>query len=301
MQRDHLSWRPILILLLLSALWGANYGAIRIGSQGLAPLFMASFRSLVAALCLFVWMRFKRIPIFPDRSTLWHGVVVGLLFGSEFGCIYVGLNYTLASRSYVFVYTQPFFVALGAHFFIAGDRLDAWKTGGLALAFGGVIILFAKDWGTTTFDTLPGDLLLLCAGALWASTTLYVKRFLTKKTRPVQTLFYQLLFSMPLLLFFSLTLEDHLWFDSSFAVGVALIYQCVVVAFVSYLVWFNLIHRYPVSLLTAFTFFTPVFGVLISGVVLLGEGIKPVLVLSLILVSFGMILVNRPALLHRQG
>ena len=301
MQRDQLSWRPILILLLLSALWGANYGAIRIASQGLAPLFMASLRSLVASLCLFVWMRFKRIPVFPDRGTLWHGVVVGLLFGSEFGCTYVGLNYTLASRSYIFVYTQPFFVGLGAHFFIAGDRLDAWKTGGLVLAFSGVIILFAKDWGTTTFDTLPGDLLLLCSGALWAGTTLYVKRFLTKKTRPVQTLFYQLMFSIPLLLFFSLTLEDHLWFDFSFAVGVALIYQCIVVAFVSYLVWFNLIHRYPVSLLSAFMFFTPVFGVLISGVVLLGEGIKPVLMLSLILVSLGMILVNGPALLHRQG
>ena len=62
----------------------------------------------------------------------------------------------------------------------------------------------------------------------------------------------------------------------------------------SYLVWFMLIHRYPASLLHAFSFFTPVFGVFLSGVLILGEEIHGGLVVSLLLVSTGMILVNRP-------
>ncbi len=72
-----------------------------------------------------------------------------------------------------------------------------------------------------------------------------------------------------------------------------MIYQSIFVAFLSYLVWFELIHRYPVSLLHAFTFFTPVFGTFISGVLILGEAVTASLVLALSLVSMGMVLVNR--------
>jgi drug/metabolite transporter (DMT)-like permease len=281
-------------MLTLSLLWGGNYAAIKIGASGVAPLFMACIRSLVACLCLLLWMEIRRIPLFPESGLVWHGLVVGVLFGAEFGCIYLGLKYTPASRSYVLVYTHPFFVALGGHFFLRGDRLHLWKGVGLILAFVGVVILFAKDWGTLTLQTLRGDLLLLSAAALWASTTLYIKRFLTEKAMSVQILFYQLAFSTPLLFLLSMALEDRIWYGFSPAIGISLIYQSIIVAFLSYLAWFELIQRYSVSILTAFTFFTPVFGVFLSGALVLSEMIGPVLIVSLTLVSFGMILLNRP-------
>jgi len=73
----------------------------------------------------------------------------------------------------------------------------------------------------------------------------------------------------------------------------ALAYQCIIVAFLSYLVWFELVHRYAVSLLHAFSFFTPVLGVLISGVIILGEPLHASVVVALVLVSLGMVIVNR--------
>ncbi len=301
MKPNQLQWGPILILLILAVLWGGNYGAIKIATKGMAPLFMAGIRSLVASFCLFVWMKITKTPLLPQERVFWHGLVVGLLFGTEFGCIYLGLKYTLASRSYIFVYTHPFFVALGAHFFLRGDRLNLWKATGLVLAFAGVVILFAKDWGEITITTLFGDLLLLAAGALWGSTTVYLKRFLTERTLPLQTLFYQHAFSVPLLFLFSLALEDRILYNFSRAVGISLFYQCIIIAFLSYLVWFALIHRYSVSLLTAFTFFVPVFGVFLSGALLMGEAMKPNLMVSLGLVSFGMILVNRPPTRERDA
>jgi len=74
---------------------------IKIGARELAPLFMAGLRSLVASVCLYIWMKAKGTTVFPSKSVLLHGIVVGLLFGSEFGFIYVGLGYTLASRTYI--------------------------------------------------------------------------------------------------------------------------------------------------------------------------------------------------------
>lgn len=284
----------ILVLLVLSLVWGANMAAIKIAAQGMTPLFMAGVRSAVAALCLWVWMVLVGVPLFPTRSLLVHGMVVGAMFGAEFGAVYLGLKYTFASRGYVFLYTQPFFTALGAHYLLRDDPMNPRKSAGLVLAFAGVVILFAKDWGeVTTLRTLPGDLLLLAAGALWGATTLYIKRFLAGRAVPLQTLFYQLLFSVPLLFLSSLGMEGWPLRGFSWPVAAALAYQCFIVAFLSYLVWFELIHRYPVSLLAGFTFFTPVFGVLVSGALILKEPLTAGVFLALGLVSAGMFLVNR--------
>ena len=293
MYEAQLRWKPVALLIVLALIWGANMAIITIGARELAPLFMAGLRSLVASACLYIWMRAKQIPVFPSRIVLLHGMVVGLLFGSEFGFIYVGLQYTLVSRTYVLVYTAPFFAAIGAHVFLKGDRLNAWKAVGLVLAFTGVVCLFIRDLASFSISALPGDLMALSAGVLWAATTVYLKKYLAQRTVPLQTLFYQLFFSAPLLFVTSLTLEDPILSGFSFLTGFSVFYQCIIVAFISYLVWFELIHRYPVSLLHAFSFFTPVFGVCLSGILILGELIALNLVLALALVSLGTVLVNK--------
>lgn len=292
MYRAQLRWQPIAILLLLALTWGSNWAVVKITFRELEPLFMAGLRSLVASLCLYIWMRAKGIPVFPSKSILLHGIVVGLLFGLEFGLLYVGLEYTLASRMYVLLYTAPFFVAIGAHFFLKGDRLNPWKAAGLVLAFIGVVALFSRELGSLTFSALPGDILALSAGLVWAATTLYVKKYLAHQAVALQTLFYQVFFSAPPLFLMSLLLEDPTFSKLSLFGGLSMFYQCIIVAFLSYLLWFELIHRYPVSLLHGFSFFTPVFGVFLSGALILGEVIGPNLIVALILVSVGMVLVN---------
>jgi len=253
---------------------------------------MAGLRSLVASACLFVWMKAKGVPLFPSRGIVIHGIVVGLFFGIEFALIYVGLQYTMASRVYVLVYTAPFFVAFGAHWFLKGDRLNHYKVTGLILAFTGVVALFMKDLGALSLSALPGDLMALVAGALWGATTLYIKKYLSHRTVPLQTLFYQVFFSAPLLVLMSLVLENPVISKISFVAGFSIFYQSIIVAFLSYLAWFSLIHRYPVSLLHAFSFFTPVLGVFLSGALILHEPISSNLVIALTLVSVGMIFVN---------
>lgn len=293
MYQAQLQWKPVAVMLCLSLVWGANHAAIKIAALEVAPLFMAGLRSLVAALCLLAWMRIKGMRLFPSRAVLLHGAVTGLFFGAEFGFIYVGLQHTLASRMYVLLHTAPFFVALEAHLLLQGDRLHPWKVAGMVLAFAGVVSLFVRDFGTFTLGALPGDLLGLAAGLMWGSTTVYIKRFLAYRTVPLQTLFYQVLFSAPLLFLLSAVLEDAWVVGFSPLTAVALVYQCIIVAFLSYLVWFELIHRYPVSLLHGFTFVTPVIGVFLSGALILGELLQPGLLVALVLVSVGLIAVNR--------
>ena len=74
---------------------------------------------------------------------------------------------------------------------------------------------------------------------------------------------------------------------------VAVLYQTVLVAFASYLAWFWLLTRYPASHLRAYTFWTPLFG-LLGGWLLLGDPVTPALILAMACVTVGIYLVNRP-------
>ena len=168
-------------------------------------------------------------------------------------------------------------------------------------AFGGVVVLFMKNLGSFSFEALPGDVLFLIAGAMWGATTVYIKKYLVQHTEALQILFYQLFFSAPFLLIFSILLEDSFIWGASFALVFSLFYQCIIVAFLSYLVWFVLVSRYPVSLMHAFSFFTPLFGVFFSGLLILGETISPNLLVALILVSLGMVLVNYQHTPHKKN
>ena len=63
------------------------------------------------------------------------------------------------------------------------------------------------------------------------------------------------------------------------------------IAFISFLIWFYLVHAYPVSRLSAFTFLTPVFATL-AGILFLHEPLTLRVILALILVSIGIYVVN---------
>ena len=58
--------------------------------------------------------------------------------------MFVGLQFTTASRMVVFVYLAPFVVALGMPFIARAERLGALPMAGLVAAFGGVAWAFAE-------------------------------------------------------------------------------------------------------------------------------------------------------------
>jgi len=97
---------------------GGKHGRHQDRARELAPLLLAGLRSLVASVCLHVWMKAKGIAGFPSRVVMLQRIVVGLLLGCESALIDVALQYTMASRRYVLVYTAPFFPAVGARFFL---------------------------------------------------------------------------------------------------------------------------------------------------------------------------------------
>jgi drug/metabolite transporter (DMT)-like permease len=289
--KDYLDLKAILTLITLTLLWGFNYTAVKFSNQGISPVFACALRSIIASICGVVYCIRKGERLFHTDIMLFHGFMVGLLFGLEFACIYFGLLYTDAARASIFVYLSPFVVAIGAHFFLKGDRLTSLKILGLVLAFTGIFIVFSARPQTAKPTMLIGDILEIMAAFLWGATTIYIKKFMAEKVHPINTFLYQLVFSIPILLAVSLIIEPQWISKIDFTIATSLFYQSVIVAFLSYFVWFKLIHNYSASRLSAFTFLTPIFGVLF-GVIFLNEEFTYFLMIGLSLVCLGIFFVN---------
>jgi len=289
--KDYLDHKAIIFIIILTLLWGFNYTAIKYSNRGVSPVFASTLRSIIASICGLIYCLKKRERVFHTDIMLFHGFMVGIMFGLEFACIYFGMLYTDAARSVLFVYMSPFVVAMGAHLFLRGDRLNFLKTLGLVLAFMGIFVVFGGRPKTAKPTMWIGDILEVAAAFLWGATTLYIKKFMAEKVHPINTFLYQLFFSIPILWIMSVLLEPKWIYGVDPYVVASLFYQSVIVAFMSYFIWFKLIHEYSVSRLSAFTFFTPIFGVLF-GILFLNEEFTTSLMVGLPLVSMGIFLVN---------
>ncbi|MBP1735800.1 MAG: DMT(drug/metabolite transporter) superfamily permease [Deltaproteobacteria bacterium] len=290
MTKDRIDMNGFLIILLLTILWGLNYPAVKVSNTGLSPVFTTFLRSVIATFFGVIYCLVVKQPLFHRGTLLFHGAMVGILFGIEFVFLYIGLLYTNAARAAIFVYLSPFVVAIGAHLFLK-ERLNSLKITGLILAFLGIFLVFKGK--PTAYNRLMfvGDLCEIMAAIFWGATTIYIKKYLAQRVHPINTFLYQLAFSIPIILIGALLLEDTWIKEFSMPVISSLFYQSVVVAFASYLAWFKLIHVYPVAQLSIFTFLTPIFGVL-SGVIFMKDQLTMGLLLGLIVVCIGIYLTN---------
>ena len=188
---------------------------------------------------------------------------------------------------------MPFFVAAGTKLFLPHERFGILQLVGFCCAFGGVVAAFSDSMQQKAGQGLSGDLMMVGGALLWASVTIVVKAGPLNRITPAKALIYQLAISGAILPMVSWGAGES-GVSKMSALGVAcLLYQTVWVAFITYLMWFWLVLKYPASKLASFIFLTPFFGVIFSSL-FLDEPVTASLSLALVLVGVGIYLVNRP-------
>jgi drug/metabolite transporter (DMT)-like permease len=280
-------------MLMLCLSWGFNQIAVKLALPDIPPMLQAAIRSAGALPVLLLIARLRGVRMFERDGTLGAGLLAGLFFGLEFVLVFRGLKLTSASRAVVFLYTAPFFVALGSYRFL-GERLRPLQWGGLALSFAGVALAIGVPQADVDADVLLGDLMIVGGGALWAATTLVVKATPLLQAPPEKALGYQVALSIPILgLAASISGESLTRVPGPLALTL-MVYQAFWVVGLTYLIWFALIKTYSASKLSAFTFITPLFGV-VAGYLIMHDTLTPVFGAAALLVIAGLYLVNRPS------
>ncbi|GAA5068353.1 DMT family transporter [Roseibacterium beibuensis] len=275
-----------------AALLAFNQVVIKVTNDGLQPIFFAGLRSLFGALCIYLWIRARGLSARIAPGTVPAGLLIGALFAVEFICLFLALDYTTVTRVSVIFYTMPIWLALAGHVLIEGERLTMMKSAGLALAFLGVSVAIVSRSGGDGEASLLGDLLALAAAMGWAGIALCARATKLKEVRPEMQLLWQLTVSAPILLALA-PLYGPLLRDPQAIHWAGLAFQVVVIVSAGFLFWLWLLSIYPAASVAAFSFLSPIFGVAL-GWALLDEAVGWEIGVALVLVSAGLILVNRP-------
>jgi drug/metabolite transporter (DMT)-like permease len=293
-----LSPGAIALMLLLCLSWGFNQIAVKLALPDMPAMIQATFRSALALPVLLIVGLLRKVDFSIRDGSLGPGIIAGVIFGLEFVAIYQGLRLTTASRAVVFLYTAPFFVALGSYR-ILGERLRASQWAGLGLSFTGVALAIGVPQPNVDSSVLLGDLLIVLGGAMWGATTVIAKGTKLRLAAPEMALGYQVAISIPILAaaaWLSGEKLDHM--PGPLAISVVA-YQAIWVVGLTFTMWFALIQAYSASKLSAFTFITPLFGV-VASYFILHDQLTPTFGAAALLVIAGLWLVNRPETFGRK-
>jgi drug/metabolite transporter (DMT)-like permease len=282
----------ICLTVVLCLSWGFNQVSVKLALPDIPPLTQGAIRSVGAAILVALWAKWRGVRLFSRDGSLWPGIAAGVLFGLEFILIYRGLLWTTATRAVLFLYLTPFFVVLGARWLLPADRFAPSQWAGLLLSFAGMVVAFGLPTPAADPRQMLGDLMIVVAAIGWAGTTLVIKVTALNRTAYEKAMLYQLVISAPMLAAAAAVFQERIVNTPSPVALGALAYQTFWVVPVTFVAWFALIQRYSASRLSAFTFLTPIFGVL-AGYLVLGEPLTPAFLAAVALVTAGLVMVNR--------
>jgi O-acetylserine/cysteine efflux transporter len=290
-QRQNIPIKPIdwVLILLVGSTWGLTFVGIKETVHNAPPLQASGIRFMLASLPLLV------VALLPNRRKMLKPIdyakfaVVGLLQTSVmFGLIYTVIPNVSAGMSSIIINTNPFFVAILAHFMIKGDGLTPQKIGGLIVGFSGVVVLVlgGKGLGASEYYW---PLLLVVASVIWGFTSVLVKLF-QFKDMVCLTAWQSFFGSLPMLVIgFGFDNQQAINWNLDFVFWT--FYTAIISSSFGWWAWYRLLQTYNASRISVSLFLVPVCGV-ISGVIFYNEPLGIAMIVGGSLVIAGIILVN---------
>lgn len=293
--------KPINILLLAivaTALWGSaipvikiGYGAYAIeGDDVASKLLFAGIRFFFAGLMVIIYdcILKKRLAV-PEKNQ-WGGIMCLSVVQTvlEYIFFYLSLTYLSGVKGSILNSIGNFFAVILAHFAFTNDKLNLKKVIGCVLGFGGVVLCCFEQGMDFSF-TFRGDGFILIAAFCFALGSVITKK-ITANAESVMITGWQLAIGGAIITVIGLAFGGHLKAPDIRAVLI-MVYLAMLSA-VAFTVWAALLKYNPVGKISIYCFLNPVFGVILSGI-LLGEDIFNLRsLLSLVLVSLGIYVVN---------
>ena len=162
---------PVAALVALVLIWGYSWPVMKIALRHAHPFDFAAIRVGLGAALLFAIVKWRgqslRLPTY--RMAVVLGLVQVALFValSNFALLNAG-----SGRTSVLVFTMPFWMIVFAHFIIH-ERMRGAQWIAVLLAFAGLVLIVAP-W---QLASLGGSLLAVAAGAVWAISAVFSKRW----------------------------------------------------------------------------------------------------------------------------
>lgn len=271
----------IFIGFLVTVLWGANFVVIDVGLRDLDPFALTFLRFLFCAipLCFFI----KR----PREMSLVYVSIYGVIFGVGLWWLvnYAMYNGLAAGVSSVFLQFSAFFtIILSA--FIFGEKINKVHAVGMIVSFLGLVMMITSSDDSST---IYGIFLVILAALAWALCNMIVK--MKKPSDMVGFIVWSSIFSAPSVLILTviakgwgaiISIKDNISFASAFSV----LFQAYITTVIGYMIWNNLMKKYPATEIAPLSLFVPVSG-LTASFFLLDEKLSVFQLIAVVVVCVG--------------
>ena len=307
--RPFIATTPGVVLACLAScfLWGSAFPCVKIGYELFAIdaadvpsiLVFAGTRFVIAGLMVAVGMSVaQRRAFVPERRDLpYVGALAVFQTILQYLLFYVGLANCAGVTSSILEASNSFLCVLLAALAFRFEPLTSRKVLGCVVGFAGVVLVNVAGEGGGLRFTLAGEGMVL-ASTVAAATSSNLAKLFSRDHDPVLLSGWQFVLGGAVLLAVGLALDGHIApADAANPLpALALLAYLGFISAGAYSLWSLALAANPVSRVAVFGFMNPVFGVLLSAV-LLGETsvVSPLVAAgALVLVSVGIVIVNRP-------
>lgn len=298
----------IFLVFLVYALWSSCFPLGKMVLQYSPPVFLTSFRMLIAGALLLVFLLIRNRIAFKLSWRQYLGLFLLGLFSVYLTniCEYWGLQYLSAAKT-CFIYSLSPFFALLLSYLHFGERLNMKKLLGILIGFVGFIpVLYMQSGAENLFTlwtafSLP-DLAVVAAALFSVYGWVLLRVFVKQEVSPIMANGTSMVFGGALALIHSLFVDIwHPWpvqegSVTPFLTGVAAI--TLISNIICYNLYGYMLKRFTATFLSFAGLLSPIFASL-SSWMLLGERPSPIIFLSTLIVSFGLWLVHQAEI--KQG
>lgn len=294
----------ILMATICCMLWGSAFPCIKIGynlfnipsSSSAAQILFAGIRfTLSGIMVIIAGSLLNKKFLFPNSLKSFGLCLLLCLFQTigQYIFFYIGLAHTSGSNGAIVEATNTFFTILWACLIFKTEKISVWKMLGCFVGFSGVCLieLHGTDLSDFHFNFLgDGFVLISC---LFASFVPSLLKEFSKTETPFVLSGYQFLLGGIVMSAFALLLGGRIEMPVQSVKAFSLLTYLAFISACAYTLWSLLMKVNDVSKVSIFGFINPVFGFLLSGLVL-GESSSAFSltgIVSLLLVSLGIILV----------
>lgn len=298
MQKTIVVW---LGALLCCVLWGSAFPCIKIGyqlfqigsDQTATQILFAGCRFALAGILALVIGSLLRGKILVPKKQSYGKIVKLCLFQTvaQYVFFYIGLANTSGVKASIIEAVNVFIAIFVASLCFHQEKLTTRKIMGSMIGFLGVILVNLTGNEINAHFSLMGEGFIFLSTVAYAFSSVLMKGYSTEED-PVCLSGYQFLVGGLVMILCGGAMGGRLTIMT--VGGAAMLIYLALVSAIAYSVWGILLKYNPISKVAVFGFMNPVFGVLLSALLLKEyQMIGPMSIISLILVCLGIYIVNK--------
>lgn len=134
------------LLIILSAIWGSAFFAIKIGLESFSPITVASLRLSIASLFLLFFFYIQKKKIFFTARIIYLLIIIGIIGNFiPFFLISWAEQYIPSSTAGMLMAIGPIITLVMSHFLTKSDKFTIIKFVSISIGFIGVLFIFSTN------------------------------------------------------------------------------------------------------------------------------------------------------------